>query len=55
MIDPKHETDKENPRRLIVTSEKHAGEASWLIGTYEISGETTYAVPPSTSQFNCNP
>jgi hypothetical protein len=55
MINPKHETDKENPRRLIVTSEKHAGEASWLIGTYEISGESSYDVPTSTSQFNCNP
>lgn len=45
----------ENPRRLIVTSEKHAGEASWLMGTYEISSETPYAVPTSASQFNCNP
>jgi hypothetical protein len=55
MVTPKRKEDQENPRRLIVTSEKHAGEASWLIGTYEISGETTYAVPPSTSQFDCNP
>ncbi len=54
MVTPAHD-DKENPRRLIVTSEKHAGEASWLIGTYEISGETTYDVPTSTSQYNCDP
>jgi hypothetical protein len=55
MITPKHEGDTENRRRLIVTSEKHAGEAPWLIGTYEISGETTYDVPASAAQFNCNP
>jgi hypothetical protein len=55
MITPKHDSDRENKQRLIVTSEKHAGEAKWLIGTYEISGETTYAVPTSASQFNCNP
>jgi hypothetical protein len=55
MVDPKHDGDKENPRRLIVTSEKHAGEAPWLIGTYEISGETTYDVPTSAARFNCNP
>jgi hypothetical protein len=55
MIDPKHDGDTENPQRLIVTSEKHAGEASWLIGTYDISGETTYAVPTSVSKFNCDP
>jgi hypothetical protein len=55
MINPKHEADKENPRRLIVTSEKHPGQASWLLGTYDIAGETTYAVPTSASKFNCNP
>jgi hypothetical protein len=55
MITPKTQDDTENRRRLIVTSEKHAGEASWLIGTYEISGETTYDVPTSASRFNCNP
>ena len=55
MVVPKHRSDTENPRRLIVTSEKHAGEAPWLIGTYEISGETTYEVPTSVAQFNCNP
>ncbi len=55
MVTPKDDQDTENPRRLVVTSEKHAGEAGWLIGTYEISGETSYDVPTSTSQFNCNP
>ena len=55
MVDPKHADDTENPQRLIVTSEKHAGEASWLMGTYDIAGETTYAVPTSVSKFDCNP
>jgi hypothetical protein len=55
MVTPENENDHENPRRLIVTSEKHAGEAKWLIGTYEVSGETTYDVPTSVSQYNCNP
>ena len=55
MVTPTHADDTENPRRLIVTSEKHAGEASWLLGTYDIAQETPYAVPTSASKFNCNP
>jgi hypothetical protein len=55
MVTPKHANDTENPRRLIVTSEKHAGEAPWLIGTYDVAGETTYDVPTSTAKFDCNP
>jgi len=55
MVEPRNDDDAENPQRLIVTSEKHAGEAKWLIGTYEISGESTYAVPTSASKFDCSP
>ena len=55
MVTPKHDQGQENPRRLIVTSEKHAGEASWLLGTYDIAQETPYSVPTSSSKFNCNP
>jgi hypothetical protein len=55
MVEPKNKKDTENPRRLIVTSEKHAGEASWLLGTYDIAGETPYTVPTSPSKFTCDP
>ncbi len=55
MVEPRNNKDSENPQRVIVTSEKHAGEASWLLGTYDIAGETTYAVPTSASKFDCNP
>lgn len=53
MVQPRRGTD-ENPRRLIVMSEKHAGEASWLLGAYDVSQESPYTFS-SISQFNCKP
>jgi hypothetical protein len=55
MVVPKHEeTDDENPRRLIVMSEKHPGEASWLLGAYDVSQESPFTFT-SIPQFNCKP
>ena len=53
MKQPKPGQD-ENPRRLVVMSEKHAGEAPWLLGAYDVSQETPYTFS-SISQFNCKP
>lgn len=55
MVVPKNEkTQDENPRRLIVMSEKHAGEASWLLGAYDVSQESPFTFT-SIGQFNCKP
>jgi hypothetical protein len=55
MVTPKHEkTQDENPRRLIVMSEKHAGEMPWLLGAYDVSQETPFTFN-AISQFNCKP
>ena len=35
-------------------SEKHAGEAPWLLGAYDVSQETPYTFS-SISQFSCKP
>jgi hypothetical protein len=54
LVTPKHKGDDENPRRVIMMSEKHADEYPWLLSTYEVSQETpfTYA---SIAQFDCLP
>ena len=44
----------EQRRRVIVTSERHAGEAPWLIGSYELMQETPYTFN-SVAEFNCQP
>ena len=54
MVTPKEnaKNQDENPRRLIVMSEKHAGQASWLLGAYDVSQETPFTFN-AISQFNC--
>ena len=54
MIQPKHKKDAENPRRLIVISEKHPDVYQWLLGTYTVSQETPYTYQ-AVSQFGCKP
>jgi hypothetical protein len=41
-------------RRVIVTSENHAHQAPWLIGSYDLMQETPYTFD-SAAQFNCAP
>jgi len=45
-------SQKEKPRRLVVMSEKHAGEQPWLLGTYDVAQETPFTFS-SIPQFNC--
>jgi hypothetical protein len=54
MIQPKHEDDEENPQRVIMMSEKHGGEAPWLLGANDVSQESPFTFS-AISQFNCNP
>jgi hypothetical protein len=54
MIQPTHKGDDENPQRLVMMSEKHGGEAPWLLGAYDVSQESPFTFS-STSQFNCSP
>jgi hypothetical protein len=56
MVTPKKnaKNQDENPRRLIMMSEKHAGEAPWLLGAYDVSQETPFTFS-AISQFNCKP
>jgi hypothetical protein len=54
MVQPKHKGDEENPKRLIMMSEKHGGEVPWLLGAYDVSQESPFTFS-SISQFNCNP
>jgi NADH:ubiquinone oxidoreductase subunit 6 (subunit J) len=54
MVKPKHADDAENPRRLIVMSEKHPNVYKWLLGTYQVSQETPYTFQ-AISEFNCKP
>src|SRR5262249_51217412 len=44
----------ENPRRVIMMSEKHADEYPWLISTYDVSQETPFTYK-SISKFDCLP
>jgi hypothetical protein len=57
MVVPKTKAQKklgENPRRLVVMSEKHGGVYPWLMGAYDVAQESPYTFT-SISQFNCNP
>src|SRR5205823_2510844 len=42
MVAPKKKSATENKRRLIVMSEKHAGEQPWLLGTYDVAQESPF-------------
>ena len=44
----------ENPRRLIMVSEKHGDEQKWLPPTYSLFQETPYTFK-SIEDFNCKP
>ena len=54
MVRPTKQGADENPRRLVVMSEKHTDTPPWLISTYEVSGETPFTFK-TASQFNCEP
>ena len=54
LVDPKNPDATENPRRVILMSEKHGGEAKWLPGTYALSQETPFTFT-SVNQFSCAP
>lgn len=54
LIDTKDPDAPENPRRVILMSEKHGGEVKWLPGTYTLSQETPFTFS-SVSQFSCAP
>jgi hypothetical protein len=41
-------------RRVIVTSENHANQAPWLLGSYQLMQETPYTFS-GISAFNCRP
>ena len=51
---PAAENPEENPRRLVVMSEKHPDASPWLLGAYSVAQESPFTFT-STSQFNCNP
>ena len=51
---PKKSKASEKPRRLIMMSEKHAGEAPWLLGAYDVAQESPFTFT-SIPQFNCKP
>lgn len=53
MVTPHDDDLAENPRRVILMSEKHGGEAKWLPGTYALSQETPFTFD-RISQFNCD-
>jgi hypothetical protein len=44
----------ERKQRVIVTSENHAHQAPWLIGSYDLMQETPYTFT-AVNQFNCRP
>jgi hypothetical protein len=54
IVTPKQKDAAENPRRVILMSEKHGGQAKWLPGTYSLSQETPFTFT-SVNQFNCAP
>jgi hypothetical protein len=54
LVQPKHEQDSENPRRLVVMAEKHGKPGSWLRPTYDYYQETPYTFP-RIDTFNCAP
>jgi hypothetical protein len=54
MVTPTKKGADENPRRLVVMSEKHGGVYPWLLGAYDVSQESPFTFT-SIPQFNCNP
>jgi hypothetical protein len=56
MLDLVNPPDGKNQaqRRVIVTSENHAHQAPWLIGSYDLMQETPYTFT-AINQFNCQP
>jgi hypothetical protein len=54
MVLPKHESDEQNPRRLIVMFEKHESPYQWLLNTYGVSEETGFTYK-SAATFDCAP
>ena len=54
MVTPKKKNAAENPRRLIVMSEKHPGVYPWLLGAYDVSQESPFTFT-TIPQFNCKP
>ncbi len=55
MVTPakKAKDQEENPRRLIVMSEKHPDEQPWLLGAYSVAQESPFTFS-SIKDFNCN-
>jgi hypothetical protein len=41
-------------RRVIITSERHPGQAPWLVGSYQLMQESPYTFT-AIGQFNCTP
>ncbi len=54
LVTPKHKNDTDQPRRLIVVSEKHGGVEKWLPKAYSLFQETPYTFT-SVNEFNCKP
>jgi hypothetical protein len=54
LVKPKRTKDAEQPRRVILMSEKHPGRATWMPGTYALSQETPFTYT-SIDQFSCAP
>ena len=53
LVNPPKGADQQQ-RRVILTSERHAGEVPWLIGSYQVMQETPYTFN-SVDEFNCDP
>jgi hypothetical protein len=54
LVEPKHASDKENPRRLIVVSEKHGEGQKWEVPTESLFQETPFTFS-SVKGFSCDP
>jgi hypothetical protein len=54
LVTPKHKKDTDQPRRLIVVSEKHGGVEKFMPKTYSLFQETPYTFT-SINEFNCKP
>ncbi|MGZ6966515.1 MAG: hypothetical protein ACXVKN_02165 [Acidimicrobiia bacterium] len=54
LVQPAHQDDQENPRRLIVMSEKHGDEMPFLPKTYSLFQETPFTFT-SVNDFDCAP
>jgi hypothetical protein len=55
LVTPKHpDTQNEQPRRVILMSEKHGGQTKWLPGTYAMAQETPFTYT-AINQFDCAP